>query len=57
MAEQLKYVSPEYKAQLDELAEKLVTARRFGDAALTDTVEFPVQEQLFVPDNILVGEE
>lgn len=40
MSERLKYVSPEYQAQLDALAETLVTARRFGSAALEDTVEF-----------------
>ena len=40
MSEKLKYVSPEYQAQLDALAETLVTARRFGSTALEDTVEF-----------------
>lgn len=40
MAEQLKYVSPEYQAQLDHLAETLVTRRRFGQIALEDTIEF-----------------
>lgn len=53
MSEKLKYVSPEYQAQLDELAERLVTPERFGELVvgqlvlfernsdLEDTVEFP----------------
>lgn len=52
--ERLKYVSPEYQQQLDQLAERLVTSRRFGAAALEDTVEIPVLE---IPDNIEIGEE
>ena len=39
MSEQLKYVSPEYQERLDNLAELLVTQRRFGKVALDDTVE------------------
>lgn len=50
--EQLKYVSPEYQARLDRLAELLVTSKRFGAVALEDTVEIPV-----IQDNIEVGEE
>lgn len=52
--ERYKYVSQEYAQQLDELAEKLVTSRRFGKAALEGTVEIPVLE---IPDNIEIGEE
>lgn len=44
MSEQLKYVSPEYQKQLEDLAETLVTERRFGRVALDDTVEIPVVE-------------
>lgn len=39
MSEQLKYVSPEYQARLDRLAETLVTSRRFGEIAVSDTVQ------------------
>jgi hypothetical protein len=47
MSEKLQYVSPEYQERLENLAEHLVTARRFGRAALDDTVEIPViSEQL-----------
>jgi hypothetical protein len=41
MSERLEYVSPEYQEQLDRLADRLVTQRRFGEMALDDTVEFP----------------
>jgi hypothetical protein len=34
MERELKYVSPEYKARLDNLAELLVTSRRFGRVVL-----------------------
>lgn len=40
MAEQLKYVSPEYQARLDRLAETLVTSRRFGGVAVNQLVLF-----------------
>lgn len=47
MSEKLKYVSPEYQERLENLADLLVTQRRFGKVALDDTVEFPaVSEQL-----------
>ncbi len=39
MGEQLKYVSPEYQARLDRLAETLVTQRRFGEIAVSETVD------------------
>jgi hypothetical protein len=68
MSERLKYVSPEYQAQLDALAETLVTSRRFGRVVLyasemgtttapapmlEDTVEFPaVQEPLFTDEAV-----
>lgn len=39
MSERLKYVSPEYQAQLEALAETLCTPERFGKIALEDTVE------------------
>lgn len=55
MSERLKYVSPEYQAQLDALAETLVTARRFGKAALDDTVEMQLEFDL--PENVVPGEE
>lgn len=55
MAEQLKYVSPEYQARLDRLAETLVTSRRFGQVALDDTVE--MQLTFEIPENVEVGEE
>ena len=57
MSEKLKYVSPEYQAQLDELAERLVTPERFGELVigqlvlfehssdLEDTVEFPAIQE------------
>lgn len=54
------YVSPHYAETLDHLATTLVTARRFGDAALQDTVEFPaITDQLVldIPENVVVGEE
>lgn len=52
MAEKLKYVSPEYQAQLDKLSNSLVTPERFGEVALQgvlfeldDTVEFdPIED-------------
>lgn len=61
--ERKPYVSPEYQAQLDHLAETLAEGRRMrlADIALQDTVEFPAitDEQLVldIPDNVLVGEE
>lgn len=62
--EALKYVSPEYQAQLDELAHTLVTARRFGGVALEDTVVFEsemgnttVRRSLPIPANIVRGSE
>lgn len=49
MSEALKYVSPEYQKRLDDLAELLVTGRRFGQVALQDTIEFdPVELQLLL---------
>lgn len=42
MSESLKHVSPEYQKQLEDLAETLVTPKRFGRVALADTVEIPV---------------
>lgn len=44
-----KYVSPEYKTTLDELARELVTPQRFGGVALSSTVE--------IPENVVLGEE
>ncbi len=38
MSERLKYVSPEYQARLDHLAETLVTQRRFGGVATSQMV-------------------
>lgn len=55
MSERLKYVSPEYQERLDNLADLLVTQRRFGQVALDDTVE--MQLTFEIPDNIEVGEE
>lgn len=51
MAEQLRYVSPEYQDRLDRLAETLVTSRRFGHIAVEDTVEMQLSF------DIEVGEE
>lgn len=54
------YVSPHYAETLDHLAHTLVTARRFGDAALQDTVEFPAvtdQLALDIPDSVVLGQE
>lgn len=57
MSEKLKYVSPEYQAQLDALAERLCTPERFGQLALDgcvqlsfddlgeDTIEFPAVKE------------
>lgn len=42
--EKLKSVSPEYQKRLDNLAELLVTGRRFGSVALEDTVEINSDE-------------
>jgi hypothetical protein len=40
----MEYVSPEYKQQLNELAEQLVTPKRFS--LLDDTIEFdPIKEE------------
>lgn len=36
----MEYVSPQYQQELDELAGTLVTVERFGDLALSDTIEF-----------------
>jgi hypothetical protein len=44
-------VSPDYQAQLAELATTLVTPERFGKPVVEATVE------LEVPDNIVVGQE
>lgn len=65
MSERLKYVSPEYQAQLDDLAETLVTARRFGAAPVAQMVlvfdsemgSTKVRENLVIPENIEIGEE
>lgn len=38
MAEKLKYVSPEYQAQLERLAETLCTPERFGKVAVGQMV-------------------
>lgn len=53
MSERLQYVSPEYQARLDALAELLCTPERFGKVAVQDSVQL----QLDIPDNIEVGEE
>lgn len=45
MSERLQYVSPEYQAKLEQLAETLCTPERFGRVALQDTVEIPVVGQ------------
>lgn len=50
--ERLKYVTPEYQQQLDDLADTLVTSRRFGSVALEDTVEMPV-----ITEQLVLGEE
>ncbi len=36
----MEYVHADYKQELDELAQTLVTVERFGDCALQDTIEF-----------------
>lgn len=36
----MEYVSPQYQQELEELAGSLVTVERFGDLALSDTIEF-----------------
>jgi len=49
MSEKLKYVSPEYQKQLEDLGDTLMQSvrERLAAAALDDTVEFPaVSEQL-----------
>lgn len=49
MSEKLKYVSPEYQKQLEDLGETLMAGvrERLATAAMQDTVEFPaVSEQL-----------
>lgn len=58
--EKPKLVSDQYAETLDHLAHTLVTARRFGGAALQDTVESPAastQLVLEIPDNIVIGIE
>ena len=55
MAEQLKYVSPEYQDRLDRLAETLVTSRRFGQMAVADTVEMQLSFDL--EPNVVLGED
>lgn len=57
----MKYVSPEYQAQLDHLAETLVTPERFskqrdlGQLALFDIErsEQPTEELEPLPDNVV----
>lgn len=57
----MKYVSPEYQAQLDHLAETLVTPERFnkqrdlGQLALFDIerAEQPTEELEPLPDNVV----
>lgn len=51
-----KYVSPEYQAQLDHLAETLCDPVRFkpvAEVALDQTVQL----ELFVPENVVLGIE
>lgn len=52
--ERLKYVSPEYQQQLDNLAETLMstTRQRLAATALEDTVEFPA-----ITEQLVLGEE
>ena len=50
MSERLQYVSPEYQTQLEELADRLVTRRRFGQIALDDTVEMQLAFDIEVGD-------
>ncbi len=49
MAEQLKYVSPEYQERLDRLAALLVNPERYGQVATAQVIEFPVQETVENP--------
>ncbi len=46
MSERPKYVSPEYQAQLDALAETLVTPERFGQLALDGSVQLSFDDHL-----------
>ncbi len=65
MSERLKYVSPEYQAQLDRLAETLVNPERYGRTATAQMVlvfdsemgSTSVAETLLDNPNIVVGEE
>ncbi len=51
----MKYVSPEYQKQLEDLAETLVTPERFGQLALSGEVQLVIDFE--VPENVELGVE
>ncbi len=55
MSEKLKYVSPEYQAQLEALAETLCDPRRFGEVALQGVL-FELDDPADMP-NVVLGED